>query len=104
MIKIPAHKRAMPMRKPKVPPMEGFSDEPEESSNNIMPPKGAEPLRPGETKEIVIEVKGGDGGEAMITKWNGIPMDGSSEQDEDEPPKDESFVGAAMTDAPEEES
>lgn len=111
MIKIPAHKRAMPMRKPKVPPMEGFSDEPEEAMNGITLPKGMDPLKPGETKEYVVECKGGEDGKAMITKINGMPMDGSSdgssdesEGDEDETPKDESFVGAAMPGQPEEES
>lgn len=102
MIIIPKHKRSMPKRKP-LAAMEGFSDEPEESSmNSIMVPKGAEPLKPGEKREVVIEVEGGEEGMAKITKYNGIPMDGSADdkgdegEGEDEPPKDGSFVGAAM--------
>lgn len=99
MIVIPKHKRAMPKRMPKVPPMEGFSDPEEQGEmSDITLPKGAEPIKPGETKEVVIEVKGGDTpGKVTITKYNGIPMDGASEEaGEGEPPKDESFVGAAM--------
>lgn len=107
MLKISAHKRGMPKRK--LPPMEGFSEPEEDSGDMVKLPEGMEPLKPGEKREVVMEIEGSDGGMAKITKMNGIPMSGeaeaSNDHDEDdsgEPPKDESFMGAAM--GPEQEA
>lgn len=97
-IKIPAHTRSMPARKPSVAIMVGGKEPDHEEEGYFTPPDGfdTEGKKPGERVEFVGEAEVMPDGRMCLKKVNGIELSGEQEATGEAEPKTPSFTDAMM--------